>query len=129
MNTVYKNKLRVLHTYACWYIPREVTYVIYKHIHRYTVQTSPAAKSVYKCCVYYMNYMNGMHICILQCIIIIICIFVILYSIDSMYMHYCILYVRESTSCSLTESIRMENLQFDGREGCGECWDADFSCG
>ena len=74
--------------------------------------------------------MNDIHICILQYIII-ICIFVVneMYSIDSMYMHSHILYVRERTAYSLTDSIRMGNLQFDGREGCGECWDADFSCG
>ena len=64
-------------------------------------------------------------------IIIIICIFAMneMLSIDSMYMHYQILHVRESTTYSLIDSLRMGNSQFDGREGCGECWDADISCG
>ena len=37
--------------------------------------------------------------------------------------------VCESTTYSLTDSLQMGDLQFDGREGCGECWDADISCG
>ena len=46
-----------------------------------------------------------------------------------LYMHYNVLYMRVLYTYSLTDSLQMGDLQFDGREGRGECWDADISCG